>query len=297
MAQYVSKYIQNYAKITAPLCNLAKQETAWKWGEEEQEALNKVKRALTGDEVMSYFDPTKKIEVIVDASPVGLGAILLQEDKVVSYASRALSDVEMRYSQTEREMLAAVWEVENFHLYVYGSTFDIVTDHQPLLGIFPSHKPGSARMERWKLRLAPYNCNLTYRPGRYDKNPADFLSSHPNTKEPDDHHITEDYVNYVCRNAVPKAMSLQEVKVETKIDTTMQALARAIESEDWSDPTIRDYKNIKDELSVYNGIILRGNRIVIPSSLQAKAIDLAHIGHQGIVKTKGLIRENMVPRN
>lgn len=58
-------------------------------------------------------------------------------------------------------------------------------------------------------------------------------------------------------------------------------------------PTVQEYKNIKDELSSYNGIIIRGNRIVIPSSLQSKAVELAHIGHQGIVKTKGLLRERV----
>ena len=69
---------------------------------------------------MSYFDPRKKTEIIVDASPFGLGGLLIQEGKVLGYASRALSDVESRYSQTEREMLAVVWGVEHFHLYVYG---------------------------------------------------------------------------------------------------------------------------------------------------------------------------------
>jgi hypothetical protein len=149
MAQYVSRYIKNYSDITAPLRNLTKQDATWKWEEEEEQALNNVKQALTGDEVMSYFNADKKTEIVVDASPVGLGAILLQEGKVLSYASRTLTDPETRYSQTEREMLAAVWGVEKFHLFVYGSTFDVVTDHKPLLGIFSSHKPASARIERW----------------------------------------------------------------------------------------------------------------------------------------------------
>ena len=293
MSQYVSRYIQNYADITAPLRNLTKQDTTWKWEEGEQIAFDNVTRALTGDEVMSYFNAEKKTEIVVDASPVGLGAILLQEGKVISYASRILTDPETRYSQTEREMLAAVWGVEKFHLFVYGSTFDVITDHKPLLGILPSHKPTSARMDRWKLRLAPYNCNIVYRPGKDDKNPADFLSRHPNTRELCDDHVAEDYVNYVCRNAVPKAMTLQEIKRETKVDTAMQALAKAIENEEWTDPIVQGFKNIKDELSIYNGIILRGNRIVIPNSLQEKAVDLAHIGHQGIGKTKALIREKV----
>ena len=65
---------------------------------------------------------------------------MVQEGKVLSYASRALSDVEGRYSQTEREILAVVWAAEHFHLYVYGVQFTIITDHKPLTGIFSNHK-------------------------------------------------------------------------------------------------------------------------------------------------------------
>ena len=75
-------------------------------------------------------------EIIVDASSVGLGGLLMQEGKVISYASLALSDVETRYSQTEREMLVTVWRAECFHQYVYGEKFSIVIDHKPLIVIF-----------------------------------------------------------------------------------------------------------------------------------------------------------------
>ena len=84
---------------------------------------------------MSYLDQNKPTDIMVDASPVGHAAILVQTGKVISKASHTLSDVESRYSQTEREMLAVVWGVEHFHLYVYGPRFQIITDHKPLLGI------------------------------------------------------------------------------------------------------------------------------------------------------------------
>lgn len=95
---------------------------------------------------MSYFDPKKKREILVEASPVGLGALLVQDGKILSYASRVLSDVERRYSQVEREMLAVVWGVEEFHLFVYGSYFTIYTDHKPRMGMFKSNKHTPARM-------------------------------------------------------------------------------------------------------------------------------------------------------
>ena len=64
-----------------------------------------------------YFDQEKETEVIIDASPVGVSAILTQDGKVVSYSSRALTDVEQSFSQTDREILAVVYGVEHYHLY------------------------------------------------------------------------------------------------------------------------------------------------------------------------------------
>jgi len=230
MAQYVSRYIPEYATITAPL------------------------RTLT---------------------------------------SRALSDVETRYSQTERELLAIVWALVHFRLYLYGSEFTLVTDHKPLLGIFKSHKPTSAPMDRWKLRLMPYNCHLVYRPGKDAENPADFMSRHLNLQTTAERNVADEYVNYVCTNAIPKVMTLQEIQAETEKDSTLQSLIKAIETDRWTDSEILDYKRLKDELLVYSGVVLRGNRIVVPSKLRERAVELAHVGHQGIVKTKRLIREKV----
>ena len=293
MAQYVSRFIPDYATITTPLRLLTRQDTPWKWEQEEQRALDKLKEALVGDQVMSYFDPRKKTEIIVDASPTGLGGLLVQEGKVLGYASRALSDVESRYSQTEREMLAVVWGVEHFHLYVYGAQFSVITDHKPLIGIFKNHKQISPRMERWKLRLMPYDCQLIYRPGRDAENPADYMSRHPCPTAREEQNLAEDYVNYVCTNAVPKAMTLEEIKQETRNDAEMQAVIKAVETDQWNVPEVQNYKKLKEELSVFNGLVLRKNRIVIPSTLRSKSVDLAHGGHQGIVKTKQLIRDKV----
>ena len=92
-----------------------------------------MRESLTSETTMAYFDPNRETELNVNASPVGLGAILPQKDKekkhIIEYARRALSDVERRYSQTEREALAIVWSCEHFHLYIYGKEFTMVMDH------------------------------------------------------------------------------------------------------------------------------------------------------------------------
>ena len=104
---------------------------------------------------MAYFDPDKETHLGNDASPMGLSAILLQvmlsteETGVVAYVSRALTPVERRYSQTEKEALAIVWAIEKLHIYLYGSQFKLITDCKPLQFIFnnPKSKP-PAQIER-----------------------------------------------------------------------------------------------------------------------------------------------------
>ena len=101
------------------------------------------------------------------------------DPKVLAYASRALTDVERCYSQTEREALAIVWSCEHFHLYLYGSDFKLISDHKPLELIFnnPSSKP-PARIERWALKLQQYRYTVVYKPVK--SNPSDFMSRHNN---------------------------------------------------------------------------------------------------------------------
>lgn len=291
MTQYVSRFIHGYSGLTEPLRKLTKSDVPWQWTKHEQQAFENLKHALTGCRVMAYFDASQHTEVIVDASPIGIGAILTQNGRVICYASRALTGVEQRYSQIDREMLAVVFGVEHFHLYLFGANFTVITDHKPLLGIIKSQKPASTRMERWRLRLMPYEITLKYRPGRDDLNPADYASRHPQTTPIRDN-AAEAYIHYVCRNAVPKTMTLREVETATQEDPELRRLMQAIQTGNWTSG-VGDYVKVKEELSVSCGVILRGHRLVLPSSLRQKVIDISHSSHQGIVKTKQLIREKV----
>ena len=118
--------------------------------------LKELKRQLASAPVLTYFDKDAHTRVIADASPVGLGAVLVQEkngdSRAVCYASRSLSQMERRYSQTEKEALALVWSCERFNLYLYGlQTLDLVTDHEALKVIYSRGSKPSARIERWVL--------------------------------------------------------------------------------------------------------------------------------------------------
>ena len=184
MTNYVSRFIKGYSTITQPLRLLTQKGKPWNWTQDHDNALNQLKHALANAPVMAYFDPSKTTELSVDASPVGLGAILAQIDPatgdrtMVAYASRSLTNTEQRYSQTEHKALAVVWACEHFHLYIYGQPIDVYTDHKPLLAIYGnrSSKP-PARIEHWALRLQPYQISIHYQ--KVENNPADYMSRHP----------------------------------------------------------------------------------------------------------------------
>lgn len=300
MANYSSNYIANFATITEPLRALTKKNAMFQWTDKHQKAFDNLKTALSSAPCMAYFNISKETTVTVDASPVGVSAIISQstkeknENKVIAYASRALTAVETRYSQTEKEALAIVWAIEHFHLYLYGHDFVLVTDHKPLEVIYGSSrsKP-SARIERWVLRLQPYTFKVVYKPGA--TNPADYLSRHPvPTKNTKNQEMTESYINFVTTNSIPKAMTLEEIKKATDKDETLRAVRAAIKLNKWHYDSVKQFKTVRDELSVTSdGIVLRGTRIVIPESLQKRAIAIAHESHPGLNKTKSLIREKI----
>uniref|UniRef100_A0A672G681 Reverse transcriptase RNase H-like domain-containing protein n=1 Tax=Salarias fasciatus TaxID=181472 RepID=A0A672G681_SALFA len=294
MATYCARFIKDFASISAPLRELTKKGTPWHWSSVHAKALQDMKDSLTSDTVMSYFDPEKHTELVVDASPVGLGAILYQlnkegERRTIAYASRALSDVEKRYSQTEREALAIVWSCEHFHLYLFGHSFTLVTDHKALEVIWnnPRSKP-PARIERWGLRLQPYDFAVVYRKGA--ENPADYMSRHPASTQHGLHtratKVAEDYVNFMAQQATPKAMTLSEIQEETLKDPLLKKVSEHARHNTWhtikkdsQDATaLQKYKQISGELTVSptDDIILRGLKIVIPSALEDKVLQLAH---------------------
>ena len=126
-------FLPDFATTVKPLRKLTRQGTKWHWGKEENEAFEALKNQLAEASMMAFYDKEALTEVVTDASPVGLGAILVQEKqgvkRAVVFTSRSLSDVKRRYSQMEKEALAVVWACERFHLYLSGlHLFQLVTD-------------------------------------------------------------------------------------------------------------------------------------------------------------------------
>lgn len=292
LANYCSKFIKNFSTLTAPMRELITKTATFKWRDVHQKAFEAIKQAIQKDCIMHFYNPEQETLLTVDASPVGLGAILSNVDtqgniRNIAYASRSLSQVEQRYSQTEREALAVVWGCERFHLYLIGTKFTIATDHKALEVIYSAKSKPPARIERWVLRLQQYDFDIKHRPG--DGNPADVLSRQPLLKATQKSNVADQYVNFVEQHAIPVAMNIDQIVVETKADVELQNTIENIQSGKWG--RHHSMYSVRHELSVTaNGLVLRGTKLVMPHKLRAGTLRLAHKGHHGIVKTKQALR-------
>lgn len=92
MVEYLSKFIPILSDISAPLRKLLEEYVQWHWEEEQQKSFTKMKSLLANDSTMKLFDVHKSVMLSVDASSKGIGAVILQDDKLVAYGSRALTD-------------------------------------------------------------------------------------------------------------------------------------------------------------------------------------------------------------
>ena len=105
MVNYVSKFVPNMSEITSPLRELLKKDVTWHWSVRHAKGFEKIKTILANPEpgVLTYYDVTKPVKLQVDASKSGLGAVFIQSDMPVAYASRSLTPAETRYAQIEKD--------------------------------------------------------------------------------------------------------------------------------------------------------------------------------------------------
>lgn len=160
LVTYVSKFIPDLATVNSPLRNLLKQDSPYEWKTEHQKSFDELKFRIGSVTHLGYFDPQDRTLLVTDASGVGLGAVLIQfkdnQPRVISYASKSLSDAEKKYPIIEKEALGIVWAIERFRIYLMGITFELETDHRPLETLFSTTSRPTARIERWILRVQAF---------------------------------------------------------------------------------------------------------------------------------------------
>ena len=169
LANYSSRFIPHFATLTEPLRKLTRKDVSFHFGPEQKASFESLKQSMAEAGTLAYFDKSASTKVVADASPVGLGAVLMQNQNgewvPICYASRSLTECERKYSQTEKEALALVWACDRYHAYIYGMRFDLVTDHRPLEVVYGPRSKPCARIERWVIRLQPYDFQVVYAPG------------------------------------------------------------------------------------------------------------------------------------
>ena len=257
-----------------------------------------MKLLITSAGTLAYYNVKKGVTLEVDASKHGLGAVLMQEGKPVAYASKSLSRAEQEYAQIEKEMYAIVFGTERFHQYIYGRNVAVTTDHKPLEAILS--KPLSAapaRLQTMMLRLQKYDLTVHHKPGK-EIPVADTLSRLHLNEVDDLHEAFDAQVHLVMTNLPVSDKKLLGLQASTASDPDMQQLIAVIKR-GWPDqriscpPSVRPFWNYRDELSVMEGLLFKGERIIIPLALRKDMLKRIHVGHMGMVKCKNRAKEVM----
>jgi hypothetical protein len=167
MCSYYRIFIKNFSIKCRPLHELTGNRI-FEWGAEQQKAFEELKTEFSSPKILAHPNFDIPFVVETDACDHGLGAALKQKydgkEHVIQYISRTLSDAERKWTVREKEALAVLWACEKFRVYVAGTEFTLVTDHEALKWLMKVDKP--ARLVRWALELQEYNFKIIHRSGR-----------------------------------------------------------------------------------------------------------------------------------
>ncbi|XP_018402050.1 PREDICTED: uncharacterized protein K02A2.6-like [Cyphomyrmex costatus] len=305
---YYARFISNMHILRRPLDNLLKKDSKWNWSPKCQESFNQFKRILSSKLLLTHYNPQNEIIVAADASNEGLGACILHRFpdhsiKVISHASRSLTEAERKYSQIEKEALAIIFAVTKFHRMIFGRQFILQTDHKPLLQIFgnkkgiPSHTAN--RLQRWALQLLSYDFKIEYIKTT-EFGHADVLSrliSHQQRPEEDfviaSVKMETDLFSVLNESLQSFPITFQQIKEATKEDDIIQKVIN-FTSNSWpqnvDDSDLQPFFRRRNSLTVIQECLLFNDRVVIPQQFHQQILKQLHKGHPGMERMKIIAR-------
>ena len=253
---YVSKYVTNSSNVTVNLRELIKKDVMWNWTSQCRIDFQKLKDVVMRAPVIHYIDVDKPVVLSVDSSKDGLGAIILQDDVPVVYASKSLNESQKNYAQIEKEMLAISFGCERFRQYIYGQNVIVETDHKPLEAIFQKTiNKCPLRLQRLRVRLQDYDIDVRYKPGnilfiadtlsRVSYNDVNF-----NIGDESEIQISLIDVTYNITNE-----RLEQIKYETRNYVELNALANVIKN-GWPNERIDVLDIVKPYFSIREDLVL-----------------------------------------
>ena len=257
------------------------------------------KKLLTSSSLLVHFNPDLKLMLACDASAYGIGAVLSHRmedgsEKPIGYVSRTLSKAEQNYSQLEKEGLTCVFGVKKFHSYLFGHPFQLVTDHKPLLTLLGEHKAtspqASARVRRCSLTLATYEYTMVFRKTE-EHGDADALSRLSLPIVPKETETPPELV-LLIESLEDAPVTVTQISSLTRRDPGLSRVVECLQK-GWlaqSDITLAPYISRKSELSLLQGCILWGSRVIFPSVVRKVVLQELHSGHPGMSCMKSLAR-------
>ena len=294
LASYYRRFVQDFATISRPLHRLMEKGSKFVWTPECQLAFHTLQSKFTSPPILAFPDFTVPFILDTDASDCGIGAVLSQiqegHERVVAYASRALSKSERNYSITRRELLAVITFVSHFCQYLLGNTFTLRTDHNSLKWL-NSFKEPEGQVARWLEKLAEFSFKIEHHPGRKHSN-ADSLSRV----------LPAFSAQFPSELLQFSASELRELQLQ---DNTIAPVLEAKESNSKPDGDsisleTRRLFQMWDQLVIENGILIRlfihpsegkptTKQMVTPKCLHQSILESLHAGivggHLGQAKT------------
>ncbi|CAF3680882.1 unnamed protein product [Rotaria sordida] len=302
---YYGKFISKFSDKCKLLNHLRKKNTPWKWSQECQQAFDNLLQEIANTTTLAHFDAQLPIILATDASNYGIGAVIMHRypdgsERPIAHASKTLTAAERNYSQIEKEALSIIYGVKKFHQYLAGRSFELNTDHQPLLAIFNPTKgipvTTANRLQRWAIYLMGYNYTIRYKPTRSHAN-ADALSRLPVGYDNSFIDNDADQIKYIQTQLIEQwPLKPTEIAPATSNDDTLKSV-RHFTLTKWpssfsrsKNPELIPYFNNRHSLSVINDCILKDTQVIIPQQLHTRVLHMLHRAHLGTIKMKQLAR-------